>query len=85
MKQSTVSISTGNIPRRLLATKSILIALFVAIIGCSNVSMAEFEEGKHYFKVENAQPGTGDMSTLSSFLTMPVHIVITSKSIFRAG
>lgn len=44
-----------------------LVALFLFILGCSTAGMAEFEEGKHYFNVENAQPGTGDMVQVTEF------------------
>ena len=62
MKQSRF-----NIFRRLFARKAALITLFIAILGCSGVGMAEFEEGKHYFKVNNAEPGTGDKVNVIEF------------------
>ncbi|HBF10114.1 MAG: thiol:disulfide interchange protein DsbA/DsbL [Pseudomonadota bacterium] len=37
-----------------------LVSVFLVLLGCSSAGMAEFQEGKHYFKLDNATPGTGE-------------------------
>lgn len=54
-------------PKRLSLQRFSFISLFLLILGCSTAGMAEFKEGTHYFKVENAQPGTGDKVSVVEF------------------
>lgn len=51
----------------LFIRKATFLILFLTMLGCSGAGMAEFEEGKHYFKVENAKPGTGDTIKVIEF------------------
>jgi len=43
------------------------LALFVLVLGCAKVGMAEFKEGQHYFKVENPQTETGKTISVVEF------------------
>lgn len=60
------SNSRFNLKKFNIKTMSI-ITLFMAVLGCSGLSMAQFEEGKHYFKVENAKAGTGEKVEIVEF------------------
>lgn len=43
------------------------LSVFLLILGCSTAGMAEFKEGTHYSKVEDANPGTGDKVQVIEF------------------
>lgn len=52
--------------QRLKKNVSVLSFLLI-LLGCSSAALAEFEEGKHYFKVEAPTPGKGEKVEVIEF------------------